>query len=328
MAAPVVLSILMRSSRGVNREKRSEALTLTGYRHPAFAQSLSEFGAPRELPRCKGWVLTRQVPGFPYRDAMGCYPLFSCQNWSQLRQDLAEIKDELITLAVVTDPFGDYDPDYLQQCFQIVKPFKQHYIIDLACPADSYVNRHHRRYARTASRQLAVEIHADPANLLADWLVLYEALVQKHHLKGILAFSASSFTQQLQVPGIVAIRAIYEQATVAMLLWYVDGEAGYYHLGASSPQGYSLRASYALFWAAIEYFQTQGLRWLNLGAGAGLKNNDNDGLSNFKRGWSTGTRTAYFCGRIFDSRKYAEILQARRIAANDYFPAYRQGEFG
>jgi lipid II:glycine glycyltransferase (peptidoglycan interpeptide bridge formation enzyme) len=259
---------------------------------------------------------------------MGCYPLFSCQNWSQLRPDLAEIEAELITLALVTDPFGDYDRAYLQQCFQIVKPFKQHYIIDLAYPLDSYISQHHRRYAKAANRQLTVEICDNPANLLDEWLILYEALVQKHNLKGIVVFSAASFAQQLQVPGIVAIRASYEQTTVAMLLWYVDGEVGYYHLGASSPQGYSLRASYALFGAAIEYFQAQGLRWLNLGAGAGLKNNDNDGLSNFKRGWSTGTRTAYFCGRIFDSRKYAEILQARDISTSDYFPAYRQGEFG
>lgn len=27
---------------------------MTGYLHPGYAESLAEFGAPRELPRCGG----------------------------------------------------------------------------------------------------------------------------------------------------------------------------------------------------------------------------------------------------------------------------------
>ncbi|HAM51938.1 MAG TPA: hypothetical protein DCP92_15090 [Nitrospiraceae bacterium] len=79
-------------------------------------------------------------------------------------------------------------------------------------------------------------------------------------------------------------------------------------------------------WFTIEYFSAK-VRWLDLGGGAGLKNNAKDGLSEFKRGWSTGTRTVYFCGRIFDRKKYAEIENARGITETDYFPSYREGEF-
>ena len=42
----------------------------------------------------------------------------------------------------------------------------------------------------------------------------------------------------------------------------------------------------------------------------------------------TGTRTAYFCGRIFDRRLYQEIVKSAGIVDTDYFPAYRLGEFG
>ena len=56
---------------------------MSGYMHLGYAESLVEFGTPRELPRSGGWVLERQIPGFSYRDAMGCYPLFACQDWSQ-----------------------------------------------------------------------------------------------------------------------------------------------------------------------------------------------------------------------------------------------------
>ena len=46
---------------------------------------------------------------------MGCYPLFACQDWSQLSADLENIEDDLIALSLVTDPFGEYTPAYLQQ---------------------------------------------------------------------------------------------------------------------------------------------------------------------------------------------------------------------
>ena len=57
----------------------------TGYAHPAYAESLAEFGVPRLLPRSGGWILERRIESFPDRDAAGCYPLFSCRDWSRLR---------------------------------------------------------------------------------------------------------------------------------------------------------------------------------------------------------------------------------------------------
>ena len=301
---------------------------VTGYLHPGYAQSLAEFGAPRELPRSGGWVLERQIPGFPYHDAMGCYPLFACKDWSQLHADLEDISNELVSLSVVTDPFGEYDSIYLQRCFKdVVIPFKQHFVVDLNRPLDTFVSSHHRRYARKALRQLYVERCGDSTQFINKWVDLYTALIERHNIKGILAFSGSAFEKQLSVPGIVVFRAVYEESTVSTLLWYIQGEVGYYHLGASSDLGYELWASFALFWSAIEYFAANGLRWLNLGAGAGVRSDGIDGLSRFKRGWSTGTRTAHFCGRIFDQKKYLEIVRAKDIPETEYFPAYRLGEF-
>jgi hypothetical protein len=90
---------------------------VTDYMHPQYARSLAEFGIPRELPKCRGWILQRQIPGFPYYDGMGCYPLFSCQDWAQLFADLQTLSTELISQSVVTDPFGDFDAAYLRECF-------------------------------------------------------------------------------------------------------------------------------------------------------------------------------------------------------------------
>ncbi len=302
---------------------------MNGYLHAGYAQSLAEFGSPRKLPRSGGWILERQIPGFPYHDAMGCYPLFACQDWSQLYADLEDTGKELISLSLVTDPFGEYDEAYLHRCFRdVVIPFKEHFVIDLSRPMDTFVCGHHRRYARKALRQLHIERCQDPTQVINEWVDLYAALIERHNIKGILAFSELAFGKQLSVPGIVALRAVYEETTVGMLLWYVQGEVGYYHLGASSATGYELRASFALFWTAIEYFTAARLRFLDLGAGAGVRNDPRDGLSRFKRGWSNGTRTAYFCGRIFDQTRYTEIVQAKGISDDNYFPAYRKGEFG
>lgn len=302
---------------------------MTGYLHPGYAKSLAQFGTPHRLPRSGGWILVRKIPGFSYQDAMGIYPLFVCNDWSQLYLDLEDIGDEFVSLAVVADPLGRHRAGCLHECFKdVVIPFKEHFVIDLKSSIDTFVCKHHLRYARKAIRNLYVERCDEPEQFLKVWGDLYTNLVKTHNITGIPAFSSTAFTRQLSVPGIVMFRAVSEERTVGMLLWYIQEEVGYYHLGAYSPVGYNLRASFALFWFAIEYFATNGLRWLNLGAGAGVRGDGTDGLSRFKSGWSTGTQTAYFCGHIFDRARYSEIVRAKGISATDYFPAYRKGEFG
>ena len=302
--------------------------SISGYLHPDYAKSLSEFGIPRELSNSKAWILERPIPASRYTDAMGCYPLFSCPDWSRLGDDLHDLSSELVSVVVVTDPFGSYDLRYLQDCFKdVVIPFKQHFVTDLSCSPESFLSSHHRRNVRRALRSVQVEQCRDPSDCLEDWTVLYESLVERHAVTGIPAFSRESFSKQLKVPGIVVFRAVRENTAVGMLLWYVQGNVSYYHLGAYSDLGYDLRASFALFSYSVEYFAQHGVEWLNLGAGAGLGLDADSGLGRFKQGWSTGTRTAYFCGRVFDKKKYEEIVRARNLAPTEYFPAYRLGEF-
>lgn len=304
---------------------------MNGYSHPAYATSLAEFGQPRPLPRSNGWILERPIAPTPYRDAMGCYPLFACDEWSKLDSDLEELSGEIVSLAIVADPFGAHDPSQLRKCFPIlVTPFKEHLVTDLSRSPESYVAPQHRRKARKALERLDVE-HVDDAMQFADdWIALYANLIQRHGIRGLSAFSANSLKAQLAVPGITVFRALCDNETVGMTLWYTDREVAYYHLGAYSDLGYETAASFALFWRALEYFSSRPLRWLDLGAGAGIANADRaDGLTRFKRGWATGTRTAFFCGRIFDRSKYDEVMKSRNVtAAGNYFPPYRAGEFG
>ena len=302
-------------------------MALAGYAHPGYAHSLAEFGTPRALPGCGGWILQRQIPRFPYHDGMGCYPIFTCQHWSELGSDVDALRGQLISLSLVTDPFGEYDVARLRRCFDIVIHFKEHFVVALELERNAFVSSHHRRYARKALREVDVQSCPSPARFGDELAGLYTALTKKHGIKGMPAFSRTSLAKQLEVPGMVMFRAAYGGNAIGMTLWYVLGDLGYYHLGAYSETGYRLRASFALFWFAIEYFASNDLRWLNLGAGAGTAKKDSDGLTRFKQGWATGTRTAHFCGRVLDRQRYAEITNARGISRTDYFPAYRRGEF-
>lgn len=303
-------------------------MSVCGYLHPLYSQSLREFGEPLELSSSKGWVLKRPIPGTSRFDCMGCYPLFACQDWSGLEKDLEQIGNQLVSISLVADSFGKYTPQELKRYFRdIAHSYKEHFVVDLQRRPMDFVVAHHRRNARKALKNVAVEICAEPLQLLDEWCSLYHNLIERHNIKGITRFSRDAFATQLSIPGLVVFRATADGETVGMLLWYVQEDIGYYHLGAYNAAGYKMNASFALFWTLIEYFSDSGLKWLNLGAGAGSHGDEQDGLSRFKRGWSTGTRTAYFCGRIFDRQKYQELVTSKWIPNTEFFPAYRLGEF-
>lgn len=310
---------------------------VSGYLHPGYAESLSEFGSPLLLPRSNGSILIRRIPDTEYHDATAPYPLLFCLDWSQLPVDLDALgtvspsvhgAPNLVSMTAVTDPFADVDESLFRRSFvDVVRPFKEHFVVDLKGDFERSISSHHRRNARKAAKILEVTAHACSEHLLDDWLELYSNLIRRHHIRGVARFSRTSFERQFQVPGLVAFTATHNGQTVGMILWYVQSRRAYYHLGAYSDVGYELGASFALFTRAIEHFHAEGLDWLNLGAGAGLTVDSDDGLTRFKRGWASSTRTTYLCGRIFDQSTYDELSRAHAPAGTDFFPAYRVGEF-
>ncbi len=314
------------TERGIAAGERG----MNGYASGRYAESLAEFGQPLELPRCGGWALQRPVPGSTWWDLMGCYPLFCCRDWSGLKNDLNGLGARWLTLALVVDPFAPLTAAELRDCFDVVSPFKEHFVVDLGLPSELHVTRHHRYYARKSLQQLKVQTVIDPVDYFEDWVELYAALVKRHQLRGIKAFSRACFRQQLSVPGLVMFTAALADQVVCAQLWYVQGEVAYSHLTAVSEAGYACRATYAIYWTAIEAFKARfagTVRWLDLGAGAGVAADQQDGLAEFKRGWASGTRPVYFCGKTFDRAAYQDVSGPACAGENGYFPAYRRGEF-
>jgi hypothetical protein len=308
--------------------------SLSGYQSHQYAHALSEFGTPVRLPRCGGWLIERSVPDSNDLDAMGSYPIFSCVDWKSLKLDLESLEhaQRVVSVALVADPFADVGRSELEECFDFVRPFKEHFVVDLQEDPESLIPRHHRYYARRSLRDAVVEVCSSPEEHLDEWVSLYDVLIRRHGLRGIRAFSRTSFAQQLKTPGQVLFRMTASGTPLGMHLWFVQGNVAYSHLIAISDAGYANSASYGLYHAAICHFRrTPGadgpVRWLELGAGAGVARDKVDGLTVFKRGWSNATRQAYFCGRIFDRSRYEELSRAKNVSDNGYFPAYRHSEF-
>ncbi len=73
-------------SEGTAHIGAEPAAGASGYLHRAYAEALAGYGRPRELPRSRGWILQRRIAAWAESDAMWCYPLFCCRDWSGLRR--------------------------------------------------------------------------------------------------------------------------------------------------------------------------------------------------------------------------------------------------
>ena len=218
----------------------------TGYLSETYVQSMSEVGSPIRMPRSGGFLVRRPIAGTDAFDAVGAYPLFCCTDWSSLPDDLADLKEPVVSVVLVTDPFGPDDPAALAGGFShgLVR-YKDHFVIDLDNPLDRSACDHHRRNAYRALDRLSVEEIADPPAYLETWCNLYMGLIERHRITGISRFSRDAFRAQFDVPGLVAFKAVDKNSmTVGMVLWYLQGSVGYYHLAAYSPAGYAEKASY------------------------------------------------------------------------------------
>lgn len=283
---------------------------------------MAEFGSPLWLPNCRGHVLLRPIPGTDFTDAASCYPLFTCKNPAALAADFPLLRDSgAISLTLVTDPLTGFEPEVLSAVGQsIARPYKAHYLVDLN--AESFGSIHHRRNARRCSRQARFSVCQHPVAELQNWCDLYEQLIERHEITGPARFSRQAFVKQLALPGVLLIEA--RNATdelLGMQFWFHDQTKAWHHLSGFSPAGYRQGGvSYGLMAFALAELKSRGVQVANLGAGAGLQADADDGLSRFKQGWSTHTRDAWLCGAIINADLYAQLSAGHET---DFFPAYR-----
>ena len=88
------------------------------------------------------------IAGSDLRDGMGCYPLFCCRDWTRLSHDVSVLAGQLVSFTLVTDPFGEFSLDDLRRVFDVVRPYKRHYVRDLVNDTSVPVTRRHKRNTR------------------------------------------------------------------------------------------------------------------------------------------------------------------------------------
>jgi len=298
---------------------------MNGYAHCRYAASLSELGGPIPLPSCGGWLLVRQVPGTDCRDAMGQYPLFCCQDWSRLCDDLERLRGDLVSAVLITDPLA-YIPHALFEAYMdTLSVYKQHYVLRFCDGWETALSSSHRKKARRALKTLRVVVEEQPLMRVDEWADLYSNLVRRHSLKGVHLFSRRAFAAQLGLPGCVLFRVLHEGAVVGGNVFYVSGSCAHGHLSAFTDKGYALRAPYAVKLAAFEYLASR-VDSVDIGGTPDASVSSEGGLAHFKMGWSNEVRPAYLCGKVLNREVYDWLAARCGHRDSAYFPAYRAGE--
>lgn len=292
-----------------------------GYSNPGYVQSFAEFGDSFLLPRSGGALVLRNVPSaLPLKDAIGPYPMLVCEDWDALGADLAELPAEVVSVVTVCDPLSAPPPAALRQTFRdVVRPFKRHFVVDLADGALGRVSNHHLREIRKSLRCVRVDICDPPLQWLDHWCVLYEAECRRLHIGGMAAPGRAGFAVQLSIPGCFLLRASVDDRIIAMQMWMVNNRGvAHGHLVAMDDEGRRRSASYALYASAFELL-AKHVEHANLGGVPG-KIDEDSAIARFKQGWGARVRVAHLCGRILDPYAYSILATDRR---SDWFPAYR-----
>ena len=115
--------------------------------------------------------------------------------------------------------------------------------------------------------------------------------------------------------------AVKENKIIAASIFLATNGRMNYHLSGSLREFSSLAPTNLLLYEAALWGCTNGYKTLYLGGGVG---SGEDGLFKFKRAFYRGDLHHFFIGKkIFDQRKYDELVKMRGVTESGYFPKYR-----
>jgi len=293
------------------------------YATEAYAHTLGTLGDAVAVPEWRNWVLRRLIDGGRDFDAIGAYPVAAIDRAADIAGGIERLRRlELVSVVLVTDPFLRPPLAALEKAFDVARPFKTHYLHDNGAGPPRY-SKHHRhalRQARATVRRI------DLAANMSAWTALYSELVVRRRITGPAAFSDAAFRRLAALPGLTGFGAYVGDNLVACHLWLDDGRRAHSHLAAANAAGHASGAAYLLYDAAIRHFAS--VETIDFGGAAGLRDDRNDGLARFKRGFSNRSESAYLCGKVLDAHRYGELCAGRGVSGGmtgqAFFPAYRE----
>ncbi len=283
-----------------------------------FANIYNHIGSPIEIPEWDTWSIQRIIPNNNGKDVMGCYPLILIQSEADLNGGLKRLRElGLISIVFVADAFTNPSLPQMTQIFNLIKPFKTHYLHNNNLPTQ--YSKHHRYELKQSLKQVEVRI-ISLSDYLPQWIDLYQNLITHHNISGIQAFPPNALYDMGKLDGFTTIAAFHNNTMVSCHIWACSDNQVHSYLAASNKEGYSFRAAYAIYDAAIQHFSNVEI--INFGGSAGLGDNPEDGLAKFKSGFSNHREIAHIYGSILNHEKY-ELLTKNLNPNIHYFPAYR-----
>lgn len=301
----------------------AEKDTPCGYMSARYAQSYSVFGDIVTLPHSGLHLVKRPIAGGRF-DLMGLYPYVMSRDWEKLSDDLAVMQDSgAVSVTFVADPF---ETDRIKAAlggWALCRHFKTHYIFDLKSDWKAARSRTVRKLTRRGveAHQMRV-VPADRA-LAPDLWRLYQTTAERHLLRGFATLSEQSLKAQLQAPGAMLVTAEDEAGLAGAMISYLHGDTASAHLEFLATRGHLQNTSYALLQTSLEEMERRGVTYVNIGGSAGLTDDLESGLAQFKQRWTQTHRSALLCGEILDRRAYDALSAEAGTAGSAFFPSYR-----
>jgi GNAT acetyltransferase-like protein len=328
------------------------------YASLAYARSLPQIGEPFAVPEWECVVLAREIDGAAC-DAVGPYPLAILSAQAGLAAGLERLRRAgFVSITLVIDEYHRPPLAALTSVFDVVRRFKDHCVVDRRL-GKTRPNRHHRYYARRASRHVDVRAfslsehieewialyraHHQNKTLRAlretggelpplprdfdDWIAAFRQIVRQHDIKPRPIFPRIHHETLAAMPGVTALGAFVGDRLISGHLWIRAGQWVRAHLAAGDEEALAVGAAYAVNDFALRHFADCDL--INFGGALGTQDGPldpgTDGLIRFKRGFCNAVAPCYVAGAVLHPKSYAALCA--RTAASDadpFFPAYRR----
>ena len=164
------------------------------------------------------------------------------------------------------------------------------------------------------------------AERLKDFLDIYYSTMERSNAESEYYFSKSFFETLNKASGnVMYFHALYEGKVISTELVIYGAENCYSYLGGTNRDYFDLRPNDFLKYEIIKWAKTKGLKNFVLGGGYGA----DDGIFQYKTSLAPKGTVDFYIGRkIFDSVKYAKLVDLRAIdnpecQESGYFPRYR-----
>lgn len=164
--------------------------------------------------------------------------------------------------------------------------------------------------------------------LIDEFIVLYTKTMKKDGATDYYYFEKDFYESVLKdlKYNSMFFYAVYEGKIISMSIIIYENKHMHYHLSASDRVYQHLAPTNLLLYEAACWGVNNGFEKFHLGGGLGSKE---DNLYKFKKAFNRNSDTVFSIGKkIFDQRKYDELIKMREVdenfeVSNSFFPEYR-----